>query len=144
MNKIFIGEKKSKYLNEAIDLIVRLVSVYYPEVDAIIMKNYYDEKIEQIDVILYLYLNNTNKLIPVVQSNLKLGKYECNIKTSVLSCINDVLVNGKIIYDKSKKITRLKKNFEYMVELKNKFKENDNYVELDPPIDISKIKKLSK
>ena len=144
MNKVFIGEKKSKDLNDVIELIIRFLLIYYKEIDAVVIKSYYTYELNQLDVVLYLYTNNNILLIPKIQSNLKLGKYECSVKTSMISSINDILVNGKIIYDKSGKITRLKKNFEYMLDLKNRFKEHDNYVELDPPIDITKIKKLKR
>jgi len=144
-NIINIGEKNSKSITDIIELMIKIILVYYPNVDAVVMKNYYTKKDNKINTYLYLYMDVTRKiLLPQLDYDFSLGNLNYNITTIKLRSVNEVLVNGRILFDKSKKLTNLRKNFEYMVNLKSKFNEHNDYVEIEPPIDIEKIKLLSK
>ena len=147
INTVNIGEMNSNAIADYISFFVKNIIKQHSGIECIVMKNFYCKEDNELTTYLY-YIKSNNALYDLRHEHARFDlKLPTDLKYQLVLnevCILDFeLVNGVIIFDKTKKHLKLKQDTDYMNKMKNRFKEFKTFVNLEPTIDLQKVKKIS-
>ena len=145
---INIGENDSKKISDYLVLFVKYIYVYYPEVECVIMKNYFDEEDNKLQTYLY-YIESSNSLYDLKRHferfDLKMpGDLKYEIVLNEKGTLDLELVNGKILFDRTKEYIKLQQNSDFINRYRSGFIDFKGLVDIEKTIDLERVKKLSR
>lgn len=147
-NKFNISQIDSDVITNYLILFIKYMYVYFPEIECVIMKNYFDEEDNKLQTYLY-YIESSNSLYDLKRHferfDLKMpGDLKYEIVLNEKGTLDLELVNGKILFDRTNKYIKLQQNSEFISNYIKGFIDFKGLVDIEKSIDLEKVKKLSR
>ena len=147
-NIINVDKMDSKAISDYLVLFIKYMYVYFPEIECVIMKNYFDEEYNRLQTYLY-YAKSSNSLYDLKRHFERFElKMPGNLKYEIVlneRCTLDLeLVNGIILFDRTKEYIKLQQNSDFINRYRSGFIDFKGLVDIEKTIDLERVKKLSR